>query len=452
MPAISMTKSSLYKQIFIMAMPLMLSNLFQQFYSIADAIIVGNFVGKEALGAVGSSGTLSLILIYFFIGLSTGASICASQAYGGHNRRRMQGYVNTAMGLSLVAGVFIALVGIIFCPTFFSWLNLKGKVLEEAITYGRIFFCGMVPMLIYNMGSGIVRATGRTKVIMYALMVACLSNIALDLLFVAGLNWGVAGAGWATVAAQTLAAAIIVVSMAKTEDIHRLTLKHITIKYKELKEIVRIGAPAGVQSVVQSFSNICFQANINTYGASATAALTSFNKVDGFIYLPGDSIALSASVVTGHRIGGGRAREVRPIFKTAALMAVAITGLICLGIYLGWQPLFSLFTQDADVLTYTGEMVAFMIPLYVFYVMNQIFAGVIRGTGEAKIPMIIVLVFTCGFRVTWNLAVPHLTGDIRAIYLCYPLSWIITFIAYSLYYAKGGWLKKHIIKGESTDL
>lgn len=452
MPATSMNKASLYKQILIMAMPLMLSNLFQQFYSIADAIIVGNFVGKEALGAVGSSGTLSLILIYFFIGLSTGASVCASQAYGANNRRRIQGYVNTAMGLSLAAGVFIALVGIIFCPTFFSWMNLSPEVMEEAIIYARIFFCGMVPMLIYNMGSGIVRATGRTKVIMYALIASCLSNIVLDLAFVAVLNWGVAGAAWATVIAQALAAAIIVISMIKTEDIHRLALKHITIKYKELKEIMRIGTPAGVQSVVQCFSNICFQANINTYGANATAALTAFNKVDGFIYLPGDSIALSASVVTGHKIGAGKPQQVKNIFKTAALMAIAITALICLMICLGWQWLFSLFTQDARVLAYTGEMVAFMIPLYVFYVLNQVFAGVIRGTGEAKIPMIIVLVFTCGFRVVWNLIIPHLTGDIRAIYLCYPLSWLITFAVYALYYTKGGWLKKHITKGEATNI
>ncbi|MDU4961871.1 MAG: MATE family efflux transporter [Sporomusaceae bacterium] len=426
-----------------LAAPLMLSNLFQQLYSTVGAAFVGRYVGSQALAAVGASGYIVLILIYFFIGLSVGASIAVSHAFGARSADGVHKAVHTTAALSLLSGLLLTVAGIAFCPLFLRWMNVPADALPYAETYLTIYFYSMIPMLIYNMGSGVLRAVGDTKTSMYCLAAACACNIALTYLLVAVLAVGIAGAAWATVVSQLLAAVIVTVRLMRSRDLYRLEWRSIKLHWSELEKIVQIGTPAGLQSVLQSFSNLFIQSKFNLFGSGIMAGVTAYCRVEGFIYMPIEGFAMAAAVLAGQSVGAGQYERVRQVFASCAVLCTGVTAgisfLVC------WQAaaILTLFTTDAAALQVGLDMLYMLVPLYFIYGMNQVFGGVIRGTGQSRVPMLIVMVCLCLFRVVWTMFAPLFSQEPWGIFICYPLSWGLAWVAFALYYRYGGWLKKY---------
>lgn len=440
---LQMTEGPILRQLFFFALPLMASNVLQQLYNTVDAIIVGNCVGAKALAAVGSSGLLVIFMIYFFLGLSIGSSIVISQAYGGGNQGRVHRAVHTTAGLSLISGLALMIIGILFAPYFLRWMNVPDDAMNMAVTYIKIYFLGMIPMMVYNMGSGILRAIGDTKTALYGLGAASVLNILLDLLFVAGLSMGVAGAAAASALSQLVAAMVVVIRLIREKDIYGLSLTKIHIYKDELRSIVRIGMPTGLQSVLVCFSNIIVQSRINIFGLGVMAGYTSYMKVDGFLFTTIDAYSMAVSNFVGQNIGAGKYDRVRKSMKVCAGLCVCTVFVLGGLILLNADPILRLFTGEPQVAHY-GKMLMFtMIPFYWIFGINQSFSGVIRGAGEAAAPMWISLISMCGLRITWIIGMLSVWKDVRIIYVSYPLTWIVTFFVFLLYYHKGKWLKKY---------
>ncbi|WP_193708372.1 MATE family efflux transporter [Alkalibaculum sporogenes] len=439
------------KSILKLALPLMISNLLQQMYNMVDAIIVGRYVNAHALAAVGTSGYIILILTYFFIGLSVGASIVAAQAYGAGRKEELNRTVHTTIGFSLISGVFLTIIGIMLSPIFLEWMNVPKEVMPYALTYLRFYFYSMIPMLIYNMGSGLMRALGNTKVTLYCLAASGILNILLSIIFVKVLSMGVAGAALATILAQILSAVMIIYILMNIEPSYRLSLRKIRICRKELKMIIRIGAPTGLQSVVQSFSNTFIQAKLNLFGADFMAGITASVKIEGLIYMPIEGFAMAGSTLAGQSTGAGDKDSVKDISHKTLWMTSMVTILICSILFIFAPKWIGIFAQEERVINYGTDMMRFIVPLYFIYGINQVVGGIIRGCGQAKIPMTITLICYCGFRILWSSLILNFINEPWGIYLCYPLSWIFAVIAYSVYYKKGNWLTTMIIK-ERVDI
>lgn len=435
-----MREKPIYRQLLHLALPLIFTNLLQQTYNTVDAVFVGRYIGSQALAAVGTSGYVILILTYFFIGLSMGASITVSQAYGAKDGKSVYEGVHTTVLLSLLSGLLLTVIGVMFSPKFLLWMNVPEDVFPMAVTYLRLYFFGMIPLLLYNMCSGILRAVGDTKTAMYSLIISCCINVVLDYLFIGVLKTGIAGAAVATVIAQMPAALIVLVRLIKSKEMYRFQPRKMHINPAQLRCIFYIGVPAGIQSVLQCFSNIYFQSKVNLLGSDVMAGVTAFFKVDGFIYMPVEGFSLAACSLVGQNVGARQYHKVRKIFRTSSIMCIGVTA--CVSILLFWgAPLLMRFFNPVNesALYYSIVMLRITVPLYFLYGVNQIFGGVIRGTGESRIPMLIVLICMCGFRIAWSTVFFE-----NIIFLCYayPLSWIVTWIVFCVYYIKGNWLKK----------
>lgn len=433
----------IWKQIFLFSIPLLLGNLFQQLYNAVDSIIVGNYIGSQALAAVGSSAPVINLLISFFMGLSIGAGIIISRYYGARNIDGLQEAVHTSLAITFLAGIVMTFIGVSLSPYILQWVGTPNDVMSSSILYLRIYFLGILSVMTYNMGSGILRAVGDSKNPLYFLIVSSIINVVLDYVFVVYFHMGVAGVGWATLIAQTVSALLTLALLIRTKAEYRVSLRHIRLHKHMVYEIIRLGLPSAVQNAIVSFSNVIVQSNINAFGSLAMAGCGSYTKIDGFAILPVMSYSMALTTFTGQNIGAQKYDRVKKGAKTGMLMSILTTICITILLLLLGPNVLAIFSQDQRVIEYGLYMMHVLAPGYIFLAISHALSGIIRGAGVTTVPMIVMVCCWCGLRMAWILISVPLFHDIGVVFLGWPITWIASALWLFLYYKKGNWLKKY---------
>ncbi len=420
-----MTNGSIAMQIISFSLPLMLGNIFQMLYNTVDSIVVGNFVGKEALAAVGSTTMIINMLVFFFNGFSIGASVVISRFFGSKEHHRLHTAIETTMTVTFIFCVVLTLIGTLGVKPMLRFMATPDDVFKDATTYLTIYFWGFSGLLIYNMGSGILRAVGDTLRPLYFLILTSLMNIALDLLFVVVIHMGIEGVAYATIISQAVSAVLILALLSKTSDIYKLTWHDLGVDIETIKMIVTVGLPAGIQSVITAFSNVFVQSYINHFGSSCMAGWSSYNKLDTFIMLPMQSMAMAATTFVSQNIGAGRKKRADRGTVTAILMAVATTGLIALLLFFFARPAIRLFSSDESVIEYGALFIHANVFFLLFNCVNHTLAGALRGRGDARAPMFIMLASFVVIRQIYLFVVTRFVDNTPLLVgLGYPVGWV----------------------------
>lgn len=437
------TEGVIWKQLLFFFFPILLGTFFQQLYNTTDAVIVGQFVGKEALAAVGGpAATLINLLIGFFMGLSSGATVIISQYYGAGNGENVKKTVHTAVALSIAGGAAIMVLGMLFSGAALSAMHTPEDIYSLSVMYMRIYFLGVIPSLVYNMGSGILRAVGDSRRPLYFLILSCIANIVLDVLFVAVLKMGVAGVAVATALSQVVSALMVIHALMKSEDSYRLYPKEIRFSPVLLHNIIRIGLPAGIQSTMYSLSNLIIQSSINSFGTDTVAAWTAYGKIDGIFWMIMGAYGVSATTFAGQNFGAGKYDRIKKSVRICLGMAAATSLLLSVIVLTGGRLFFCMFTDDAEVISIGLGMMRVISPCYITYICIEILGGTTRGCGDAIPPMLLTGVGVCVLRVIWALTAVPLRPEVSTVALSYPITWTITSILFIIYYLKGNWLKR----------
>ncbi|RGQ60388.1 MATE family efflux transporter [Enterocloster bolteae] len=429
------TEGSIFGQLLLFFFPILFGTFFQQLYNTADAMVVGRFVGKQALAAVGgSTSTLINLLVGFFVGLSSGATVVISQFYGARKADKVHWAVHTSIAFSVIGGIIFMIVGLVGSPWALEAMKTPEDVMGHAVVYIRIYFLGIIVNLVYNMGAGILRAVGDSRRPLYFLIASCFTNIILDVLLVAVLGMGVAGAALATITSQLLSAVLVVLALMKTDDMYKLEWKKVRIDQRMLQRIVRIGIPAGMQSVMYNISNVIIQAGVNTLGTDNVTAWATYGKVDGLYWMMINALGISATTFVGQNFGAGRLDRVRKGAGACMVIGVVLTASVGVVLYNGGHLLVELFTTDQQVQAISMDLLHFMVPTFITYIAIEILSGTLRGVGDAWMPLIITGIGVCAVRVLWIMFVlPHYHTIIGAAF-CYPLTWSLTTVAFVIYY------------------
>jgi putative MATE family efflux protein len=434
------TDGVIWKQILIFFFPLLFGTFFQQLYNTADAIVVGRFAGKEALSAVGgTTGTLINVFVGFFVGISTGATVTISQYYGGRHKEEVSKAVHTAIAMAIVGGAIIMLLGVVGAPVALRMMGTPEEIIPYSLTYLRIYFAGMIANLVYNVGAGILRAIGDSKRPLYFLIISCLINIVLDLLFVVVFHWDVMGVAVATVISQLCSAILVCITLMRTKDCYQLRWKELRFHKEMLRRIFHIGLPAGFQSLMYSSSNVIIQANMNSFGTDTIAAWTAFGKIDGIFWMIMSSFGISITTFVGQNYGAGKYDRVRKGSKVCLRMAMAVAIGLSAILYFTGPYIYWLFTTDTLVVEKGMEILRIMVPTFWTYVFIEIFSGSLRGMGDSFIPMILTSMGVCVLRILWLFTIVPLRPEISTVIYSYPITWSVTsvlFIIYYIYYTK----------------
>ena len=437
------TEGVIWKQLLIFFFPILFGTFFQQLYNTVDAVIVGRFVGKEALAAVGgSTGTLINLLVGFFVGLSSGATVIISQFYGGGREKRVSEAVHTAIAFSLACGVGLMVIGIAASPIALRAMGTPDDIMQYSLSYIRIYFLGIIPNLVYNMGAGILRAIGDSKRPLYYLMASCFTNIVLDLVLVVWLRLDVRGAAIATIVSQLVSAVLVVLQLLRTKDSYRLVIRKIRLNLFMVMRIVRIGLPAGLQSVMYSASNIIIQSSVNSLGTDTVAAWTAYSKIDSVYWMIISALGISITTFVGQNYGAGKLDRVKRGIYVCLGLSFLITAILSVTLYLGGGYIYLMFTADAAVIAKGMEILHFLVPAFATYVCIEVLSGALRGTGDSWIPMIMTAVGVFALRVLWILVAVPLKPDILTVVFSYPLTWSITSILFLVYFYCFSSLKK----------
>ena len=429
------TEGSIFGQLLLFFFPILFGTFFQQLYNTADAVVVGRFVGKQALAAVGgTTSTLINLMVGFFVGLSSGATVVISQYYGAKKADKVHWAVHTSVAFSVIGGVLFMAVGLVGARWALTAMHTPEDVMDHAVTYIRIYFLGMVPNLLYNMGAGILRAVGDSRRPLYFLIGSCFVNIILDVVLVAVLRMGMAGAALATISSQLFSAILVILCLTRTQDMYKVEWRKIRIDGRMLQRIIRIGIPAGMQSVMYNISNIIIQAGVNNLGTDNVTAWATYGKVDGLYWMMINALGISVTTFVGQNYGARRMDRVRKGAGACMVIGVVLTAIVSTALYF-WGYLFiELFTSDPQVQLISQSLIHFMVPTFITYITIEILSGTLRGVGDAWMPLIITGVGVCLVRVIWIIfALPHFNTILAAAF-CYPMTWALTSAAFAVYY------------------
>ncbi len=429
------TEGSIFGQLLLFFFPILFGTFFQQLYNTADAVVVGRFVGKQALAAVGgTTSTLINLMVGFFVGLSSGATVVISQYYGAKKADKVHWAVHTSVAFSIIGGVLFMAVGLVGARWALTAMHTPEDVMDHAVTYIRIYFLGMIPNLLYNMGAGILRAVGDSRRPLYFLIGSCFVNIILDVVLVAVLRMGVAGAALATISSQLFSAILVILCLTRTQDMYKVEWRKIRIDGRMLQRIIRIGIPAGMQSVMYNISNIIIQTGVNNLGTDNVTAWATYGKVDGLYWMMINALGISVTTFVGQNYGARRMDRVRKGAGACMVIGVVLTAIVSTALYF-WGYLFiELFTSDPQVQIISQSLIHFMVPTFITYITIEILSGTLRGVGDAWMPLIITGVGVCLVRVIWIIfALPHFNTILAAAF-CYPMTWALTSAAFAVYY------------------
>lgn len=436
-----MTEGNIWRKIIFFSIPMILGNLLQQMYNAVDSVIVGNYVGSNALAAVGSSTSIINLLIAFSMGASAGAGVVVSQFIGAGNKKGVKISVHTALAIAIILGMILTAAGIIFTPTILKWMRTPEEVMRESVVYLRLYSAGLLFSVVYNMAAGILNAVGDSKRPLIYLGSASFLNIVLDIILINWMKMGIAGAAIATNISQILSCILILVFLSKVPENYQLKFREIKIYKKMAGRIIKIGLPTAIQNTVISFSNILVQSSVNTFGAKAMAGFGAYLKLDGFNILPILSFSMAVTTFTGQNYGAGKTDRLKKGMWVVVIMGVVYT--LALGaIILMFSDFFmGIFTQDKEVMYYGIKAMKYFCPFYFLLSIMHGLGGTIRGTGKTVPPMVILLISLCLFRIVWIQFIVPKFNTIDIIYLLYPVSWFVGMVLMVLYAWKGSWRK-----------
>ena len=430
-----MTQGVIWRQLLDFAVPMALGLLFQQLYNTVDTIVVGQFVGKEALAAVGSVGSVVNMLVGLCAGLSTGASVIISQCYGAHDNARLHDAVHTTIALTFLLCIAATVVGLAMVPLMLDLMATPADVIELSREYLNIYFAGITGLLIYNMGSGILRAVGDSRRPLYFLCVSALTNIVLDLVFVVVFHWGVAGVAYATIIAQAVSAALTIWVLMRTAGCIRVELRALRMTWSVLRQIVSVGIPAALQMAITAFSNVFVQGYINYFGPDCMSGWTAYTKVDQLVILPVQSIAMAGTTFVGQNLGVGDTARAKKGVRTALYLSFAVTAVLLVPVLLLAPDLTAFFNSKAEVVSYGALLLRLLSPFYFFFCINQIYSAALRGAGNSQVPMWIMLGSFVVFRQIYLYIVAnYVSNEIIPIAMSYPAGWFVCSVATLLYY------------------
>ena len=440
-----MTEGNIFRQLLLFSLPLLAGNFFQQCYNTVDSIVVGNFVGKAALAAVGTVNPIINTLIGLFLGLSAGIGVVISQLYGAKDEKRVEEAVQTSLLLVLLlCGAFTA-VGVSMVPFMLRLMATPADVFGEAAQYLGIYFSGVAGLMVYNWGSGVLRAVGDSKRPLYFLIFSAGLNTVLDLLFVAVFQWGIAGAAVATVIAQVCSALLVLLVLTRSGQCYHIRWKGMRLRGRLLRNMFIVGVPSALQLAITSFSNVFVQSYVNRFDSSCMAGWAAYNKLDAFALIPMMTLSVAATTFVGQNVGAGNWERAKKGTRCALLMTLVVTGIILIPLMIFARPLCGLFNQEPEVLTYGVFFVRMISPFYLICAYNQVYAGSLRGAGDAKVPMVLMLCSFVVFRQIYLFTVYRLTGALVPVALGYPVGWILCSLLLFLYYRSGKWMKHSLV-------
>ncbi|WP_282767883.1 MATE family efflux transporter [Coprobacillus cateniformis] len=433
------------KSIFWFSVPLLIGNLFQQLYNTVDAYVVGNFVSKEALAAVGASSPIINMLIGFFMGLATGAGVIIAQYFGAGDNGRLKKAVHSSAALTLVMSLLLTVIGIIGTNPMLHAIGIPADVFHDSSTYLMIYFAGISFNLIYNMGSGILRAMGDSKRPLYFLIIACIINIILDFLFVKYLHMGVAGAGYATLIAQAISAILVVIVLIRSEGPHQLFWKQIRFHFPILKKIIMVGLPTGIQQSIVSLSNVIVQSYVNAFGSSIVAGYSATIRIDGFVNLPLQSFNMAVTTFVGQNIGAKQYERVKKGSRIALWMTMAVIATMAISLFFFGESFIAIFNSEPDVIQAGRTMQLAFVPFYIMLPVVQIYNGVLRGAGKSSVPMYIMVFNFVILRQIYLAIVTQMTSDVYFVFMGWPVTWVTCAIMFIIYYHKVNWLNQQSV-------
>lgn len=435
-----MTHGRPWRLIMGFALPVLLSQIFQQLYNTADTLIVGRYLGDEALAAVSSSGALIFLLVSFFEGLTLGAGVVISNCFGAKDTARVERAIHTNILVSFLGGLVLTVVGIWLTPHILRWMDTDPEVLPEAIDYFRYYFAGILAVVVYNDCKGIMNALGDSRRPLYYLLLSSAINIVLDLLFIGGFGWGVWSAAVATTISQAISMVLCLVHLSSCRAAFPLHWSKLRIDREMLSRIVRNGIPSGVQYSVISLANVIVQANINTFGKISMAACGTYSKLEGFAFLPITSFTMALTTYTSQNLGGRAYDRAKKGARFGVLSAVILAELIGLALYLLIPQLAALFSDTPEVIRLATRQARTIAPFYCLLAFSHAVASVCRGAGKAFVPMLVMLAIWCVLRIGYITLVMRITHELRFIYYAYPLTWAISSVIFFLYYHFSDWV------------
>ena len=437
---VNLTTGNVRKTMAAFAMPLFLSQLFQQLYNAVDSLIVGNFLGKEALAAVSSSASLIQLLSSLMIGIALGAGVVISRYFGAGEDQLVSDSIHTTVAFGLVAGAIMTAIGVGLSPVLLRWMNTPEDVLEGSIAYFRYYFMGAIPVMLYNVFTGILNALGDSKRPLYYLILSSILNVALDLLFIGVFRYGVGSAAVATAISQGVSALLCFLYLRKPGTIYQVRIHKIKFHGHLLHEVARMGLPTGIQNSVIAVANVAVQGNINSFGADATAACGVYSRLQGFAFLPITSYAMALTTFVSQNLGAKQYDRARRGARFGILTMVTMAELI--GIFLAFASplLVRLFNNDPDVIAIAVRQSRIENFFFCLLAFSHAIAGVCRGAGRSTVPMTVMLSVWCLFRIVYITVAMSIRHDIRLLFIAYPLTWIISSVIFFIYYKKSDWV------------
>lgn len=437
-----MTEGGIPRLLIYFALPLMIGNVFQQLYNTVDSIVVGNYVSKQALAAVGCTGPVINALFGLFGGLAAGAGVVISQFYGAHDKEKLHKTVQTTIAMSLVMCVVLTALGVWLTPMMLELMSTPEDVMADATEYLRIYFWGISGVIMYYIGAGILRAVGDSTRPLYFLIFSALTNTVLDVVFVKYFSMGIAGAAIATVIAQVLSAVLVMLLLIRCKADYRIDCRDLHITRSILSKICAIGIPSALQLAITAFSNMFVQSYINRFESSCMAGWTACSKVDSFALLPMMSLSVAITTFVGQNLGAGNYERARSGAKSGLVIGLIIMAVVLVPLYIFAPQIVTLFNKEAEVVEFGGLFIRIVAPFYLMFAINQVYSGALRGAGDTRSTMFIMLGSFVVFRQVYLFAVYKLGGGIDAIVLGYPAGWVLCSILLLIYYYRGGWFKK----------
>lgn len=435
-----MTEGLISKKIMLFAMPIFLGNLFQQLYNIIDSLVVGNANGTDALAAVSSSGSLIFLLVGLFGGIFVGAGVVISRYYGAQDLKKVELAIHTTIAFGLICGVILTIIGVTFSPSILRLMGTPKSVLPNSILYFRIYFGGILSVVLYNTASGIFQALGDSRHPLYYLFISSVINILLDLLFVMVFRWGIAGAGIATLIAQTTSAVLAFYHLFHNKEEYHIDIRKIRLHGPMLKQILIIGIPSGLQNSIIAFANLVVQSNINSFDAMAIAGCGAYSKIEGFAFLPITSFSLALTTFISQNLGANKYDRAKKGARFGILTCVALAELVGLLIYV-FAPVFIKFFDSNETVIAFGSLQAHTCTLFYFLLAySHCLAGIFRGAGKSIVPMIVMLICWCMIRVSYVTILIHYIPKIQVIFWAYPLTWFLSSVIFTIYYFKADWI------------
>ena len=425
----------IWQQLLFFFFPILFGTFFQQLYNTIDTVIVGHFVGKEALACVGgSTAQIVTLTVGFFTGIASGASVVIAQFFGAEDERSVEESLHTAYAFSIIGSIVIMILGIVLTPYMLEWMHTPGELMTDSILYLRIYFGGILFVFIYNIGSSILRAIGDSKTPLYYLIFCCVINIVLDVIFVVIFHMGVEGVAIATVISQGVSAVMVTVKLMKEKGILKLHIKDIKLHSSVLKSQLRVGVPAGIQSIMYNITNVIIQAALNTFGTDTVAAWSVYGKLDALFWMMSGAFGIAITTFVGQNYGAGKYDRVLKSTRVCLLIdGIASLSLMLFLIFFRGI-LFRLFTNDPAVINIGCDMLFLVAPWYISFIFIEVLSGSLRGIGDVIVPMIITMVGVCFLRILWIVGALYIHPTVEAIIFSYPVTWLSTAVLFIIYY------------------